>query len=238
RELIVRCRLDYRERLKMLKLSFNVKADSPRAVYSMPFGFIEKQADGLEEPSHEWMAAIDEAGGAGLALVNDSKYSFSLFKNDMRMVAARGCGYADHYGSREDLVEYQDMGEQRFTYALSAFDAKRIEDVAKLAAVINQPPHLIMETRHEGPLAKRRSGIDVSAENVFVTAIKAAEPPLEGLILRVVETRGTETDATIKSGLFSQLVKVSLKRQEFMTIFVPSDPDREAFEICSDETFP
>ncbi|MCL2708838.1 MAG: alpha-mannosidase, partial [Defluviitaleaceae bacterium] len=40
RELIVRCRLDYRERLKMLKLSFNVKADSPRAVYSMPFGFI------------------------------------------------------------------------------------------------------------------------------------------------------------------------------------------------------
>ena len=51
--------LDVDEEYKLIKLSFPVNVESPRIVYSMPYGFIEKAPNGEEDVAHEWADIID-----------------------------------------------------------------------------------------------------------------------------------------------------------------------------------
>ncbi len=41
----VRCKVNFKEEYKILKLTFPTAVENPEAVYSMPFGFIKKQTD-------------------------------------------------------------------------------------------------------------------------------------------------------------------------------------------------
>jgi len=220
-ELTVKCKLNFQERLKIVKLSFPAQIKNAKAVYSAPYGFIEKEADGQEEPSHEWAAVVGEENGRGLALLNDCKYSFCAAGNDLRMVAARGAAYADHYGqgSRDDFIEYQDQGENYFTYMLAPFERENFSGIAKNAALLNQPPTALLETHHDGALPPSFSGIEVSEENVIVQVMKFSEDK-NGTVLRAVETEGRETTATIKSAPLNCEFNISFSAQEFKTFLI------------------
>ena len=225
RELEVRCRLDFREKLKTVKLSFPVHIQEPAAVYSMPYGFIHKAADGAEEPSHEWMAMKGDQWG--LALLNDSKYSFSAGDGEMRMIAARSCIFADHFGARDELVEYQDQGEQFFTYILKPFELDGLPEVVQSAQILNKQPEIILETHHDGTLEPEYSGIEISAANIIAKTVKFPEDgtgkKLNGHILRLYETAGIETDAKLNFHMLNRTFEVSFKPQEIKTLFIPND---------------
>lgn len=77
----VKVKLDWREKHKMLKLSFPVNVEQPTTVYEIPYGFIERAADGGEEPGQQWLDVSGKVPGGirshyGLALLNDAKYSY------------------------------------------------------------------------------------------------------------------------------------------------------------------
>ena len=55
----VRCILDVDEEYKLIKMSFPVNVESPKMVYSMPYGFIEKAPNGEEDIAHEWVDMVD-----------------------------------------------------------------------------------------------------------------------------------------------------------------------------------
>ena len=222
KELEVRCRLDFREKLKILKLCFPVNAVDPEAVYSMPFGFIKKEPDGCEEPSQEWAGVCGKASGKGLALLNDGRYSFCVKGNEMRMVAARGCIYADHYGKRDDLVEYQDQGEHFFSYVLMPYSQTNPSDVVRRAMVLNRQPVLIAETHHGGDLDPSYSGISITGGNVTAQAVKFSEKG-DGYIIRLLETSGGHSEAEIDFAPAGARFKVKMKPQEFKTYLVPKD---------------
>ena len=219
-----RCLLDFHEPLKILKLSFPVNVKNPSAIYSMPYGFIQKNTDGREQPSHEWMGLCNNEDGYGLALINNSKYSFSAKDSDMRMIAARGTIYADHYGERDEFVTYQDQGEQFFNYILSPYNQNNAADIVQTAAIFNQSPEPIMETHHDGPLPPRYSGINISKSNVIIQVVKWAEdqPGDENtnIILRVMETAGHQTQADIS--FLSHKFSVDIKPQEVKTLLLKS----------------
>ena len=71
-KLTVRTILDFDEPYRSLKLSFQSAVKNPTVTYAMPYGFIEKTANGEEEPCHTW-CDLCEADGKGLALLNTSK---------------------------------------------------------------------------------------------------------------------------------------------------------------------
>ncbi|MCQ2462235.1 MAG: glycosyl hydrolase-related protein [Clostridia bacterium] len=219
--LYVKTKLDFREKHKICKLCFPVNAVKPKAVYSMPFGFIEKEADGLEEPCQRWCAVKGE--DAAFSIINDGKYSFCLKGNELRFIAARSCAYLDHYGqkSRDAEMSYLDYGMQEFQYAIAPVTGDFTETV-KAAALMNMPCRIYNETHHRGTLEPVCSGLNVSRDNIIVEAVKESEDG-NGIVIRAYECAGKETAADIDFTAFGKKYAATWKPQEFKTVIFPYD---------------
>ena len=222
-KLTVRTVLDFDEQYKSVKLSFNADVDNKTVTYSMPYGFIEKDANGQEEPCHAW-CDITDADGNGLALLNTSKYSFCAKGNDLRMMIARGCAYLDHYGqrSRDGEMEFLDKGEQEFSYEIVPHTEKINSELFRLSEILNNPLQTHQETHHDGTLPQIYSAIDVDKENVVVAAIKSAEDG-NGIIMRIVETNGNETKAEIDFKAVNAKFSLEFAPQEIKTVRISAD---------------
>ncbi len=218
----VRVKLNFNEHYRMLKLSFPTDVGNSRAVYSMPFGFIEKRTNGQEEPAQRWVDIVDN-GGCGFAIANDSKYSFSCKDSELRMVAARGCAYLDHYGQnyRDDEIEFLDQGEQTFNYTLIPHGESRT-DVIRTAALLNMPCEVYEETHHRGELPATYGGMSISVPNVIVETVKPAENG-KGTVIRAYETEGHAVEAEINLKFLGRKLTATFKPQEIKTIYIPAD---------------
>lgn len=222
-KLAVRTVIDFDEQYKSVKLSFKANVNNPAVTYSMPFGFIEKEANGQEEPCHAW-CDISDAHGRGFALLNTSKYSFCSIGNDLRMMIARGCAYLDHFGqrSRDNEMEFLDKGEQEFMYEIVPHTEKINSVLFRESEVLNNPLQTHQETHHDGTLPQIYSAIDVDKENIVVTAIKSAEDG-NGVIMRIVETNGTETQATVDFKAMNTIFSLEFGPQEIKTVRISAD---------------
>lgn len=219
-KLEVSCRINFREKYKILKLTFPVKTENPQAVYSMPYGFIKKEANGFEEPAQKWISVDGDNGG--MSLINDGRYSFCVKGNEMRMIAARSCAYLDHYGQRyrDSEISFIDSDELEFTYALLPHESGDYTSTVKEAELLNMPLQLYMETHHKGNLPPVFGGIEVDCDNVIIGAVKQSEDGT-GYIVRAFECAGKPVMAEFKFKLFDRSFAFDFKPQEIKTIFIP-----------------
>ena len=222
-KLHVRCILDFDEPYKLAKICFKANVSDPKVTYSMPYGFIEKAADGQEEPCHAW-ADIHDENGFGLGLINDCKYSFCAVENDLRMTAARSCAFLDHFGQehRDSEMQFLDKGEQEFNYILVPHFEKQNAALFREGELLNTPLQLTQETHHDGTLEPEYSGISVDKDNIVVTSVKAAEDG-NGLILRIIEADGKETAAEIDFKALGKKFTAEFKPQEIKTVRISAD---------------
>ena len=221
--LTVRTVLDLDEQYKSVKLSFKTNVADPKITYSMPYGFIEKPANGQEEPCHAW-CDLHEESGKGLGLLNTGKYSFCAIGNDMRMMIARACAYLDHYGQnyRDTEMEFLDKGEQEFSYELVPHLEEANAALFKASEVLNNPLQTHQETHHDGTLPQIYSGVSVSGDQVVITAVKTAEDGC-GTIVRLVETAGKPTEATVDFGALNAKFTLTFNPQEIKTVRIAPD---------------
>ena len=221
--LSVRTILDADEQYKSIKLSFKTNVNDPKITYSMPYGFIEKPANGQEEPCHAW-CDLHEANGKGLGLLNTSKYSFCAIGNDMRMMIARSCAYLDHYGQayRDGEMEFLDKGEQEFSYELVPHLEAANAALFKASEVLNNPLQTHQETHHDGNLPQIYSGVSVSSDHVVITAVKTSEDGRD-TVARLVETAGKPTEATVDFGALNAKFTLSFGPQEIKTVRIAPD---------------
>ena len=198
KQLEVKVKLDWHEKFKLLKLSFPVNTNGEtKAVYDIPYGNIIRKTNGLEETGQMWLDVGDE--NYGVALLNDSKYAFDVLDNDMRMTVANGSVFADHYGQnlRDNQNEFLDQGIQYFSYVLLPHAGSwRNAGVVKAAIELNTERTYIAETYHKGLLPQVYKGINVSADNIIITAIKPATDG-NGVIIRAYESAGINTPCEI-----------------------------------------
>ncbi|NSW91569.1 MAG: alpha-mannosidase [Firmicutes bacterium] len=230
----VQVKLDWREKHKMLKLSFPVNIDNPVATYEIPYGFINRPVNGQEETGQQWIDLSGtgklKGGKYGLALLNDCKYSFDIKDNEIRMTVVNGSAYADHFGIRDGLMEYMDQGIQEFKYMLVPHRGDwRTAGVVKKAYELNVKPLAITETYHSGPLPSSFEGVKVCADNIIVTVFKRGEDG-GGFILRCYETEGKETSAEIEVPMLKRKWRADFGRCEIKTFFIPDDPEAEVTE--------
>ncbi|WP_168735828.1 alpha-mannosidase [Cohnella fermenti] len=228
----VKATLDWRERHRMLKLSFPVQASEPQAVWEIPYGYIERKTDGQEVPGQQWVSVSDRlAEGGGIGIVNDAKYGYDVLDNDIRLTIVRSPIYADHYGERDDLVEYMDQGIQEFSYGIIPYAGDwRDSGIPRKANEWNVPPLALWETYHEGPLPQSAEGIRVSANNVIADVLKQAEDG-NGWIVRCHEAAGRATKATIGLPLHDREWNADFGICEVKSFFIPEDRSVPVSEV-------
>lgn len=232
----VKVQLDWRERHKMLKLSFPVRAEQARSFSEIPYGFIERAMNGDEVPGQQW---VDVSGlvpgeterGCGLALLNDAKYGYDVLDGDIRMTVVRSPIYADHFGNRDDQVEFMDQGIQEFSYTLVPHQGCwRKAGIVRKANELNVPLLTVWETYHEGVLPQRAQEISISHEAVAATAFKQAEDGA-GWIVRCYETAGQEADADIALPSLGRQWSSTFGKCEIKTFYIPSDASQPVKEV-------
>jgi len=196
----VKVRLDWREAHRMLKLAFPLALETPHALYEIPYGFVERPTDGLENPGQAWvdLSGTGKDGGLrGLTLVNDAKYSYEVSGSELRFALVRSPLFADHYGERDGEGEHMDLGIQSITYRLIPHEGACRPELARRAAQeLLDPPEVVLETFHRGPLPLEASFAALSTESVAASVLKIAEEG-DNLIVRCVETSGEAGEATI-----------------------------------------
>ncbi|MBR4910118.1 MAG: alpha-mannosidase [Clostridia bacterium] len=228
----LRCILDADEEYKVIKFSFPANVRSPKAVYSMPYGFIEKEPNGEEDAAHEWVDLLEEGTRAGLALINDGKYSHCAVGNDLRVIVARSCAYLDHYGAdyRDEEMEFIDKGEQEFGFILYPHLEDVTADITGCAKLFNMPPALIQETHHDGVLPQEYSAFGINRENVSVSALKRGEDN-DGIVLRTVETAGVPTTASINFKAIGKSFELTFTPHEVKTVRIGEDGEIKEIPI-------
>ena len=197
-----RVSLDWHEHQRMLKFSFPVAVEHPRATYEIAFGNIVRETNGDENPGQRWIDVSGTAGGAqrGFALINDAKYGYSVNGNDMRLSVVRGAAFANHQPqvvTPESDPIWQDQGVQTFRMLLAphsgTWEAARLP---RLSESFLTPTPVLYQGIHPGSRPESQSFLDVDAPNVVIAAIKRSEEG-DDLVLRCVETDGVSTRASI-----------------------------------------
>lgn len=223
--LTVDAKLDMGEKFRMAKLCFPVNAENPVARAEIAYGAIERKCDGCEETGQKWMEVGGDEGG--LAIINDSKYSFSAPGNELRLTVANTSIFADHYGQkdRDEDCPHMDMGMQEFRYAIVPHGGKwQDAGLSRRGLALNTPLISIVETYHEGELPAVYEGAKISAENVNMGAIKRAENG-QGWVVRLNETCGKAVKAEIELGIIGRKLVADMGAYEIKTLYIPNEGD-------------
>ncbi|MCU0644717.1 MAG: glycosyl hydrolase-related protein, partial [bacterium] len=188
------CTVDWREigtretGSQFLKVAFpfNLGAES-QATFEIPFGTIQREANGHEYPSQKWMDLGD--ADFGVSLVNDCKYGCDVDHNVMRLSLLR-CSY------EPDPVP--DKGIHHFAYAILPHQGDwKSANTLRAGYELNQPLIPVATDQHQGHFPLSRSFVFCSAENVIITAFKKCEDD-NSLILRCYEIQGMPCEAQFR----------------------------------------
>jgi alpha-mannosidase len=226
----VKVTVDWREQFKMLKMVFPVNFIFTRQSYEIPYGYIEREHNGEEEPGQSW---IDYSGSTrksgtlyGLSLLNDAKYSYSIHNKELAMTVLRSPIYAHHDPLKPDPhghYSFIDQGVQHFNYTLLPHEGGWEQaGTVKRAAELNQRPISIIETYHEGKLPQTDSFLSVDKDNIVVSAVKQAEDN-DDMIIRCYETNKIATEAVMKLPKWNREIKAKFGPCEIKTFRVPKD---------------
>ena len=187
-----RTRVDWRERRKMLRVSFEVAVDADEASYEIQYGTIRR-------PTHRnttWdMARFEVCGHRfadlseeeyGVALLNDCKYGYKVLGRRLDLNLLRSTTNPDPDA---------DQGEQVFTYSLLPHAGRLPDsDVYREAAKLNQGVLVL-----DGMVVPRnglRPPCRVSGKGVILGALKKAEKEASWVV-RVYEQRGRRSRARL-----------------------------------------
>ncbi len=204
----VKAKALWQEKFRDVKIRFDLGGEDPKAVYDMQGGFIEKTADGCEEPAQKWGAVNVSVNGErrGLAIINNGRYSYDCEGTRIAMMALRNVIFADHYSHRPAAdFNFTDEGMTRFEYGIYVHTGETARsDVAKEANIFNVRPDVVLAGYHKGASPQKDSMIRIDRDNVAADALKFAEDGSGAVILRLNETKGLRTTrVSVMSRLFS-----------------------------------
>ncbi|XP_068168621.1 alpha-mannosidase 2C1 isoform X2 [Antennarius striatus] len=176
---------------KFLKVEFPVRVRSASATYEIQFGHLQRPTHRntswdwakYEVWGHKW-ADLSEHN-FGVALLNDCKYGYSVYKNTMTLSLLRAPKAPDANA---------DMGTHQFTYALMPH-AGSFQDAAVIQSAynLNFPLRLVRCNPDIIPW----SAFSISSPAVILETVKQAEDRKGALVVRLYESHGSSVSATV-----------------------------------------
>ncbi|WP_245971690.1 glycoside hydrolase family 38 C-terminal domain-containing protein, partial [Calidithermus terrae] len=193
--------VNWQEQHQALQLAFPFALSGAEATFEVPYGHAVRPADGQEEPVQRWLnvsGSVRDARGvaqrAGVALLNDGKYSASVLGGEARLTLLRSPVFGHHDPARLEpgvRYAYQDQGLQSLRWALLPHAGDwRAAGVTRHAQDFNSPLPFVREYVHAGEAPPRHSFVRLEdPQALHLTALKRAEDG-EGLVLRLFEPHG------------------------------------------------
>jgi alpha-mannosidase len=165
-------------------------APSTQKSQSNIYGITPEQNDGQEVPAQKWVDLSD--GKVGIALLNKTKYGYSMHNGELRLTLMRAAGNPDIYPN---------LGKYIISYSLfpHAGDWKNGvwaegEDL-NVPVYAAEPPSLALVKKH-ATRPEEASFFSVDVPGVVLSGMKQAEDGKE-LIVRLAEVEGKEKTVTL-----------------------------------------
>ena len=230
--------VDWREHGTQLKIKYPVNFNFRRPTYEIPYGYIEKSANGEEEPGQTWFDFTGEHFKKpvmyGLAIANDAKYSYNMDVDEMNLTVLKNSVFAHHDPKElEEGVEYRyvDDGLQEFTYALIPHEGSWKDGrVMEISKEINVRPQTVIETFHKGKQPARRSFLSLDCDHALISAVKESEEK-DGVIVRAYETKKQAGKAVLKAPFMDREAELVFAPCEIKTVKIPYDRSLPVAEV-------
>ncbi|HOK03862.1 MAG TPA: glycoside hydrolase family 38 C-terminal domain-containing protein [Victivallales bacterium] len=186
-------KIDWKEKHKMLRVSFPTNIESDYATFEIQYGYMRRPTHRntswdfakFESVAHRYVDISDQ--NYGIALLNDCKYGHKVLDNVIDLNLLR---------SPTEPDPDADMGIHEFTYSLLPHKGSFVEsDVISEAASLNMPPVIFDGFSAENikvPVSIYSEGNSVSME-----VLKRAEKE-DSLVIRLVELKGCESVAELE----------------------------------------
>jgi alpha-mannosidase len=195
----IRVRIDWRGKRRLLRLCYPLALAAPSFRYEVPYGSVERPADGREWPGQRWVLVTSAQDGYGVALANDAKYSYAADGGTLYLTVLRSPVLAHHdpYALAPDEdYPYADQGEQCFTIRLCAGPAVGARDAYLLAEALHRPPVVTPHVARGGQGPWQAGLFAVEAQSTVLGWLKMAEDGDE-LVARLLEVAGVPDSVTL-----------------------------------------
>lgn len=209
-------RVDWHESQKMLRTSFPLKIKAMEANCDIQFGSVKRPTHAntnidmaqYEISAHKWvdLSEVDY----GVALLNDSKYGYSLNESVLDINLLRSPKYPD---------EKADQGAHEFTYSLYPHEGNVVTGkVVQTAYELNMPLKINTQKDSGDFSGTDFSFVQTDNNHIIVEAVKKAEDS-DHIIIRLYECHGTSAAAAIRFGQPPKRVLLTdLMEQEIMPL--------------------
>ncbi len=209
--------VDWQEQQTLLRTLFPLYVNAARATCEIQFGAAERPTHRntswdwarFEVCAHRW-ADLSE-GDYGVALLNDSKYGYSLYHNVLGLSLLKS-------GIHPDPVA--DRGAHRFTYSLLPHGGDwRGGEVVRRAYELNAPLRVLTTNNHNGAKASfqrpaQYSFLSTPTEHVVIETVKVADDG-DGLMVRLYEAHNERGPVKLVFGQpVASAVEVDLLERE------------------------
>ena len=174
-----------------LRIEFPTAVSPTRPVWLIPFGEIERPADGSDYPASYGMG-LGSAHGS-ICLVSDAKNGFSATNNTLRVSLLRSSYVPD---------PAPDVGEHHIALALEISPQPWPQAAMSRRGIeFNRRPIALGTGQHVGRLPAERSFLAVEPSAVVLTVLKTAYDAPSNLVVRIYQAAETSARARISSSL-------------------------------------
>ncbi|KAA6463177.1 alpha-mannosidase [Acidobacteria bacterium AB60] len=182
--------IEWNTRESNLKVTFPLTASNERATYNWDIGTIERptaEPKKFEVASHQWVDLKDMSGKFGATILTDCKNgSDKPDDHTIRLTLIRTPGVRGGYPDQAT----QDLGHHEFVFGIAGHaEGWRSEQTDWQGERLNAQLIPFATAKHDGPLGRSFSLLQVSSPRVRVLAVKKAEESDE-IIVRLVELDG------------------------------------------------
>jgi alpha-mannosidase len=199
-------RLDWKGEATRIRLTLPTQIDSSTGIYEVPFGVVSRKpysprtnAKG-EWPAHRFVAVED--GRHGIALINAGVGGVEVSGGTLYTTLLRA-PKGEYAGMVADETSSQ-HGTHDYTFAVAPYAGSWAGfDVVQMAQEVNDPLHAMVRLGST-PSQEPVTLLKLEPANVVLSGVKAASDGSGDVIVRVYETAGQVTEATlVASGSWS-----------------------------------
>ncbi len=222
----VNLRIHWQERRRLLKIALPLALRRPTVSCEIPYGAIERAADGSEHAHQRWVRVDGEAADGrayAVGLVNTGQYASDFKNGELRLNILRSAVYCQHppaeiQGDRAE--KFMDLGQHDVRLGL-AFGrrAAAARATVELAHALNVPCEAVACFPKGGPGAAAKPLVSVSPAAIALGALKRSEDG-RALIVRLHESLGRRTTARVDIDGLARPLRVAFGPFEIKTFRV------------------